>query len=53
MSIKWFVFSVVTMLTASAFAADGVTPNLDKSTRVLEGAGHINVMAHELQFQLA
>jgi opacity protein-like surface antigen len=53
MNIKWLVFSVATMLTASAFAADGVTPNLDKSTRVLEGAGHINVMADELQFQLA
>jgi len=41
----------------SAFAADkessGVTPNLDKGTKALEGAGHINLMADEVQLQLA
>lgn len=32
---------------------NGVTPNLDKGTRVLEGAGHIDVMGDDLQIQLA
>jgi hypothetical protein len=54
---KWFVFAVAAMLASSAFAADtesiGVTPNLDKGTKVLEGAGVINVMGDEVQIQLA
>lgn len=45
------------MLAGSAFAAEkesiDVTPNLDKGTKVLEGAGSIDVMADELQIQLA
>ena len=57
MSNKWFVFAVAVMLAGSAFAADtessGVTPNLDKGTKVLEGAGVINVMGDDVQIQLA
>ena len=57
MSKKWYVFAVAVMLSGSAFAADtgssGVTPNLNKGTRVLEGAGYINLMADEVQLQLA
>ena len=57
MSNKWFVFAVAAMLAGSAFAADtessGVTPNLDKGTKVLEGAGVINVMGDDVQIQLA
>ncbi len=57
MSKKWFVFAVVGMLAGSAFAAEkisgGVTPNLDKGTSVLEGAGYINLMADEIHLQLA
>lgn len=57
MSNKWFVFAVAAMLAGSAFAAEkessGVTPNLDKGTKVLEGAGYINVMGDDLQIQLA
>jgi hypothetical protein len=57
MSKKWFVFAVAAMLAGSAFAAEkessGVTPNLDKGTKVLEGAGYINVMGDEVQIQLA
>lgn len=57
MSNKWFVFAVAAMLAGSAFAAEkessGVTPNLDKGTKVLEGAGYINVMEDDLQIQLA
>ena len=57
MSRKWFVFAVVAMLSGSAFAAEkesnGVTPNLDKGTKVLEGAGIINVMGDDVQVQLA
>jgi hypothetical protein len=57
MSKKWFVFAVAAMLAGSAFAAEkessGVTPNLDKGTKVLEGAGYINLMADEVQIQLA
>ena len=55
----WLLFAVAVaaMLAGSAFAAEkesgGVTPNLDKGTKVLEGAGHINLMADEVQFQLA
>lgn len=53
----WFVFAVAAMLASSAFAAEkesiGVTPNLDKGTKVLEGAGYINLMADEVQLQLA
>lgn len=55
---KYFLlFAVATMLAGSAFAAEkesiGVTPNLDKGTKVLEGAGSMDVMADELQIQLA
>jgi hypothetical protein len=58
MSKKWFVFAIAAMLAGSAFAADekessGVTPNLDKGTKVLEGAGHLSLMADEVQIQLA
>jgi outer membrane protein W len=58
MSKKWFVFAVAAMLAGSAFAADeeesgGVTPNLDKGTKVLEGAGYIHLMADEVHLQLA
>lgn len=57
MSKKWYVLAVTAMLTGSAFAAEmessGVTPNLDKGTKVLEGAGVINLMADEVQLQLA
>lgn len=57
MSKKWFVFAVAAMLSGSAFAAEqessGVTPNLDKGTKVLEGAGSMDLMADELQLQLA
>ena len=54
---KWFVFIVAAMLAGTAFAAEmessDVTPNLDKGTKVLEGAGYINVMGDEVQIQLA
>ncbi len=57
MSKKWFVFSAAAMLSGSALAAEwgsgGVTPNLNKGTKVLEGAGYINLMADEIQLQLA
>ena len=57
MSNKWFVFAVAAMLAGSAFAAEkesgGVTPNLDKGTKVLEGAGYINLMGDEVNIQLA
>ena len=57
MSNKWFVFAVAAMLAGSAFAAEkesgGVAPNLDKGTKVLEGAGFINVMGDEIHIQLA
>ena len=54
---KWFVFIVAAMLAGTAFAAEmessDVTPNLDKGTKVLEGAGTISLMAEEVQLQLA
>lgn len=57
MSKKWFVFAVAAMLAGSVFAAEkgssGVTPNLDKGTKTLEGAGYIDVMADDVQLQLA
>ena len=57
MSKKWFVFAVAAMVAGSAFAAEkepgGVTPDLDKGTKALEGAGFINVMGDEVQIQLA
>ena len=57
MSSKWLLFAVSAMLAGSAIAAEkgssGVTPNLDKGTKVLEGAGYLNVMGDELQIQLA
>jgi len=57
MSKKWLLLAVATMLAGSAFAAEkesrGVTPNLDKGTKVIEGAGYINLMADEMQLQVA
>lgn len=57
MSKKWFVFAVAAMLSGSALAAEkgssSVTPNLDKGTQVLEGAGYINLMADDVHIQLA
>jgi hypothetical protein len=57
MSKKWFVFAVAAMLVGSVFADEktsgGVTPNLDKGTSALEGAGHINLMSDEIHLQLA
>lgn len=57
MNNKWFVFAVTALLAGSVLAADkesgGVTPNLDKGTKILEGSGVINVMGDELQIQLA
>jgi len=54
---KWFVLAVAAILSGSAFAAEkessGVTPNLDKGTKVLEGAGYISLMSDEVQLQLA
>jgi hypothetical protein len=51
------LFAVAAMLAGSAFAAEqdsgAVTPNLDKGTKALEGAGSIDVMADEFQIQLA
>jgi hypothetical protein len=57
MSTRWFVFAVSAMVACSALAVEKessrVTPNLDKGTKVLEGAGYINLMADEVQLQLA
>jgi opacity protein-like surface antigen len=57
MSKTWLWFAVAVMFAGSALAAEtepgGVTPNLDKGTKVLEGAGYIDVMGDELQLQLA
>lgn len=57
MSKTWLLFAVAAMFAGSALAAEnessGVTPNLDKGTKVLEGAGYINLMADEAQIQLA
>ena len=57
MNKKWYVLAVAAMLAGSAFAAEAksraVTPNLDKGTKALEGAGFINVMGDEVQIQLA
>lgn len=54
---SWVVIAVAAMLAGSAFAAEkessGVTPKLDKGTKVLEGGGHFNVMGDEVQIQLA
>jgi len=56
-SKKWFVLAVATVMTGSAFAAENessaVTPNLDRGTRVLEGAGNIDFMADEIRIQAA
>lgn len=56
-SQKCFVLAVASILAGSAFAAEkessAVTPNLDKGTKVLEGAGNINFMADEIQIQVA
>ncbi len=44
------------MFAYSVFAAEnaygGVMPNLDRGTKVVEGAGYIDVMADDLQIQL-
>jgi opacity protein-like surface antigen len=57
MSNKWFVFAVAAMLAGSALAdengSSGVTPNLDKGTKTLEGGGYVNVMGDEVQIQLS
>jgi len=57
MSKAWLSFAVAALFAGSALAAEngssGVTPNLDKGTRVLEGAGNMDVMADDLQLQLA
>ena len=57
MSKKWFVCAVAAMLSGAAVAdqtgSGGVTPNLDKGTKALEGAGYFNVMADELNIQLS
>jgi hypothetical protein len=55
MSKAWLMFAVAAMVAGSAFAAEsvGVTPNLDKGTKTLEGAGSIDVMADDVQIQLA
>ncbi len=57
MSKKWFVCAVAAMVASSAFAnqmgSGDVTPNLDRGTKVLEGAGYANLMADELNFQLS
>ncbi len=53
---KWIMFAVAAMFAGSSFAAEkksgGVTPNLDKGTKVLEGSGSIDVMADDVQIQL-
>jgi hypothetical protein len=57
MSKTWLLFVVAVMFAGSVFAAEkeanGVTPNLDKGTKILEGAGRIDVMGDDLQIQLA
>ena len=57
MNKMWLSFAVGAMLTAPSYAAEKesgvVTPNLDEGTKVLEGAGYMNMMADELQLQLA
>ncbi|HMO52758.1 MAG TPA: outer membrane beta-barrel protein [Kiritimatiellia bacterium] len=57
MSKASVLFVVAAMFAGSVLAAENgsgsVTPNLDKGTKVLEGAGSIDVMADELQIQLA
>lgn len=57
MNRKWFAFAAAAMLAGASFAADkessGVTPNLDKGTKVLEGAGYIYLMGDDVQIQLA
>jgi len=57
MKSKWLVLAVAAMLTSAAFAAEdaGVTPNLDKGTKVLEGAGSIDgdtPLGTDVQLQL-
>lgn len=52
---RWM--AIAAMVAGSALAAEngsgGVTPNLDKGTKTLEGAGSIDVMGDEVQLQLA
>jgi len=56
-SKKWLTSVIVAISACSVFAAEkessAVTPNLDKGTKVLEGSGAINVMADDVQIQLA
>lgn len=51
------VCAAATVLTGAAFASEGssgvMMPNLDKGTKVLEGAGYFDVMGDDLQIQLA
>ncbi|MFO8024408.1 hypothetical protein [Thiohalophilus sp.] len=57
MSKTWLLFAAAAMLSGSAVAAENesgvITPNLDKGTRVLEGAGYFDVMGDKLHIQLA
>jgi hypothetical protein len=57
MSKTWLWLAVAVLFAGSALAAEngpsGVTPNLDKGTKALEGAGYIDVMGDEVQIQLA
>jgi len=57
MSKAWLSFAVATLFAGSSLAAENgssdVTPNLDKGTKALEGAGYMDVMGDELQLQLA
>ena len=57
MSKKWLVFAVAVMLAGSAFAderaSSSVSPNLGKGTKTLEGAGYMDLMGDDVQFQLA
>lgn len=57
MKHTWTALACAALFAGSAFAAEQasgvVTPNLDKGTKVLEGAGNIDVMADSLQLQVA
>lgn len=56
MKKTWVLLAVSALWAGAAFAAEnasGVTPNLDKGTKTLEGAGSIDVMSDDVQLQLA
>jgi hypothetical protein len=57
MSTMRLLMAVAAMWTGSALAAEkgagGITPNLDKGTQALEGAGNLDLMGDDLQIQLA